>query len=151
MWKLQSWAHIYLPIIIGGTIYTLFRVDNLLVFQMYEILQIDGLIDSFREHSLVLEIPSFVKYSLPDGLWVYAFTYFLVSLWKYEENAGKEKYLIMIVPLWLGVGGEIMQIFFSQIGTFDFQDLLISLIAYIAGYIAVRRSNFKNEGDIHYG
>lgn len=110
----------------------------MLVFKVYEFLHIDGLIDNFRENTLALYIPSFVKYSLPDGLWVYAFTYFLVSIWKFEENAGKEKYLIMSVPICLSVGGEVMQIYFSQIGTFDTQDLFISLIAFIAGYIAVK-------------
>lgn len=148
---LQSWTHIYLPIIIGGMIYTLFRVDTLLVFKVYEFLHIDRFIANFRESTLALEIPDFVKYSLPDGLWVYAFTYFLVSIWKFEENTGKEKYLIMLIPLCLGVGGEVMQIFFSQIGTFDYQDLFISLIAYIVGYIAVQKSKCRNEGEIQYG
>ncbi|HWL13813.1 MAG TPA: hypothetical protein VNQ57_12540, partial [Ureibacillus sp.] len=78
-------------------------------------------------------------------------TYFLVSLWKFDEDVGTEKYLIMGLPLFLGGGAEILQLLFVQMGTFDFQDLFISVIAFIAGYIAAKPSKFSSEGEIEYG
>ena len=133
----------------GGLIYTLFRVDTLLVFKMYEFLQVDGFIDYVRSYTMLWEIPDFVKYSLPDGLWVYAFTYFVVSLWKFDGSKGKERYIFMMIPLLCGVGGELLQLYFKSIGTFDFHDLSISLLAYIAGYISVSQS--KSKGEAKYG
>ena len=149
LWNRCSFYHVWIPVLIGGLIYTLFRVDTLLVFKMYEFLQVDGFIDYVRSYTMLWEIPDFVKYSLPDGLWVYAFTYFVVSLWKFDESKGKEKYIFMIIPLLCGVGGELLQLYFKSIGTFDFHDLIISLLAYIAGYISVSQS--KNKGETKYG
>jgi len=147
----KSWANIYVPVLIGIMIYTFFRVDTLLVFKLYEWLQIDGVLDYLREITLGWNIPSFVKYSLPDGLWVYAFTYYLASLWSFDESVGKMKYFIMAIPFFLGVGGEVIQIYFNEIGTFDLYDLAISLFAFFAGYIAVRSSKASKEGDYNYG
>ncbi|PYF05612.1 hypothetical protein [Ureibacillus chungkukjangi] len=151
MWNRQSWMHIYLPIILGGLIYTLFRVDTLLIFKVYKLFQIDSIIHQIRAISVNLDIPSFVKYSLPDGLWVYAFTYFLVSMWRFDEDSGKVKYLIMGIPLLLGGGAEILQLFIHQMGTFDVQDLLISLLAFAAAYIAAKPLKARIEGEIEYG
>ena len=123
-------------------------MDTLLLFKVYEFLHIDSLLDSVRATTLLMDVPSFVKYSLPDGLWVYAFTYFLVSLWKFDEDIGREKYLIMGLPLLLGGGAEVLQLFFVQLGTFDFQDLFISVLAFIAGYIAAKPSKLGSEGEV---
>ena len=151
MWNRRSFYHICIPIIIGGLIYTLFRVDTLLVFKVYEFLQVDGLINDLRNHTMQWEISNFVKYSLPDGLWVYAFTYFIVSLWKFDESRAKEKYIFMMIPLLCGVGGELIQLYFKNIGTFDFYDLFISLAAYIIGYISVSQSKDRCVGEERYG
>ena len=149
VWNRGSFYHVCIPVVMGGLIYTLFRVDTLLVFKMYEFLQVDGFIDYVRSYTMLWEIPDFVKYSLPDGLWVYAFTYFIVSLWKFDGSRGGEKYIFMTTPLLLGAGVELVQLYFKSIGTFDFRDLVISLLAYIAGYISVSQS--KSKGEAKYG
>ncbi|MGE7665811.1 hypothetical protein ACQKMN_08815 [Ureibacillus composti] len=147
----HSLYHIYIPIIIGGLIYTLFRVDTLLIFKVYEVLQVDVFIKRLRENTMFWGIPNFVKYSLPDGLWVYAFTYYIASIWKFDESENKAKYIFMSIPLICGLGGELIQLFYQKVGTFDLQDLVISLIAYIAGYIAVKKSKVLCEGEVKYG
>lgn len=151
MWNRNAFYHIFMPILIGGLIYTLFRTDTLLVFRFYEFLQVDGLIRDIRSHTMQWEITNFVKYSLPDGLWVYAFTYFLASLWKFDDSGGKGKYLFMTIPLLSGVGVEISQLYFVSIGTFDFHDLFISLTAYMVGYKSVSKSRERCIGEINYG
>lgn len=151
MWNRHLLCHVFIPIIIGGLIYTLLRVNTLLVFRVYEVLQLDGFIKDLRQVTMQWEIPDFVKFSLPDGLWVYAFTYFIVSLWKHDESNGKEKYIFMLLPLLFGIGGELIQIFNNRIGTFDLQDVFISLIAYLVGYIAVHNPKIMKQGEVKYG
>lgn len=63
MWNRQSWTHIYVPILFGGLIYTLFRVDTLLVFKLYENFHINQFLNNLREVTLLWHIPSFVVIS----------------------------------------------------------------------------------------
>ena len=142
--------HIGIPILIGACIYTFFRTDALMVFRFYEMLHIDGWINAIRVHTMTWDIHPFIKYSLPDGLWVYAFTYYMASIWNDREKH-RMKYVYLLSPFLFGVGGEVIQIFLPQIGTFDMNDFLISTVAYMAAFVCARLPVSLQERGIHYG
>lgn len=141
----KKWLNICLPIFIGGLIYVLFRVDSLSVFRFIELAGLDNWLSPIRERTMTWEVNSFIKYSLPDGLWVYSFSYFIFSIWLLTVEEKFMKYLFISTPLLFGIGGEIAQLAFPIIGTFDWQDLFISLVAYLLAFVVIK---FNRQGDI---
>lgn len=146
-WKIIF--HIGIPIFLGACIYTFFRVDSLLIFYIYELFQIDGLINVIRYDTMTWKIPDFIKYSLPDGLWVYAFTNYMVSIWK-NENPSWMKFIFLSSPFLFGIGGELIQIIAPSIGTFDMGDLIISVAAFSIAYMIVKPVKINQEMSERY-
>ena len=68
-------------------------------------------------------------FSLPDGLWVYSFTSFMLIVWglKFSRHS---LFWISIGPL-LALGSEMGQAFGVVGGTFDPTDLILCLIGSI--------------------
>lgn len=82
-------------------------------------------------------IPNPILYSLPDALWVYSFTAVMQYVWFQQQNRYGRMFWIFL-PVSLGVGGEIGQLFKIVPGTFD----PVDLFAYIAA--CVLASIFSN-------
>lgn len=116
----------------------LFRVDSLSIFWLIEKIGLDNWLNPIRERTMMWDINSFIKYSLPDGLWVYSFSYFIFSIWLAPTEEKVLKYLFLSIPLLLGVGGEIAQLAFPAVGTFDSQDVAVSLSAYFLAFAVIK-------------
>lgn len=123
----------------------LFRTDSLSIFRLFELIGLDNWLNSIREKTMMWNINSFIKYSLPDGLWVYSFSYFIFNIWFAETKEKIMKYLFISIPLLCGVGGELMQLAWPIVGTFDWQDLLVSLGAYLLAFAVIK---FTRQGDL---
>lgn len=117
-------THIFTPILLGCSIYLLFRSENILLFQWVQKIGFESFLTTLRENSLSIKVPNWLLYSLPDGLWVYAFTAALFLFWK-----GKNSIWIWI-PIFTSVLFEVAQATKIIPGTFDFIDLLFSAIAF---------------------
>jgi len=128
-------VNIVLPIIIGGFIYVAWRKETLLMFSWLRYLGLEVIVLHFRIYMNQFhgQVPKFILYCLPDGLWVYSLTFFMGWLWK----DGSKRALIFwlgIGPV-LGIGGELGQLFGLVQGHFDFLDLFAcSVAALSAGY-----------------
>jgi hypothetical protein len=120
--------HIFLPILIGIMIYTFWRgiylVDPAqMVFPMF--------VNS--------QPPSWIKFNLPDGLWMYAFQSSFFIIWSQSNT----KYFVLwilcsfIMSLFL----EILQRMHIMPGTFDWFDILAYSISSII--IVLTKINFK--------
>lgn len=83
-WKM---ALAILVFIVGGVIYVSYRVKSLYMFSWFNILGLDNYVDYLRSNIGAYRIPNFVKYSLPDGLWLFA--YFLVIKTIYGTEMSK--------------------------------------------------------------
>lgn len=118
-------CHVILPLFAGGLIYVLFRSSDIMMFRWIEHLGLSQFIDSLRlEFSRIKNwIPSWIYFSLPDGLWVYSFTSVLLLIWNGRIN------ILVVLPLLLAALIEIGQRFRWYPGTFDIVDLALSTAA----------------------
>ncbi len=130
--------HVISPLILGGLLYVVFRAKSLRMFSWFESIGINTQISFLREYVSPLKswLPSWVYFSLPDGLWVYSFTSIILILW-----AGKINFWL-IIPFTSGVLIEILQ-GFSFTGTFDWIDFIFSIIGFFLS-IFINNKNKKN-------
>ncbi len=93
-------------------------------------------------------MPGWVKYNLPDGSWVFAFTNHIALIW--DEGKRKNRLFWIFAPLFVAVVLECMPLFAMK-GTFD----LLDLLAYVAGFLGsvavfravpLRKLRFRDDG-----
>jgi hypothetical protein len=88
------------------------------------------------------DLPYWVYFSLPDGLWVYSFSCALLILWR--NNHEMAKYWLLI-PFFSGIIIEIAQGLKVFRGTFDIIDLIFSIVALLSSILII---NYKfNQND----
>ena len=130
--------HIALPIFIGSMIYILFREKELLMFNWFNYLKLNFIIDFLRNnfYEYRIYIPKSILFSLPDALWVYSFTMFLSIYFKNR---------IILSVIFVGsIITEILQLWFV-IGTFDIYDVIYMFALYlIAMYFIKKFEEEKN-------
>lgn len=134
-------CQVFLPILIGGSLYIAFRSKSIRLFDWFDRIGITESIYSFRQIMIPYKknIPSWLYYSLPDGLWVYAFASALIIYWNQEID--KVKYWLL-VPFVSGTFIEIAQGLKLLHGTFDFLDLAFTVLALILS-VTINNYNFK--------
>ena len=140
--NLLFYRHVLAPITIGGLIYLLFRADTLLMFRWIEIVGMDTYLYNIRScfSSIKITDISILLYSVPDGLWVYSLTAFMLFVWKGELSKHSAAWLL-IGPV-LATGGEIAQGLGLINGTFDLYDLVLCAIGSIAPIVVLRDKRF---------
>ena len=130
--------HIALPIFIGSMIYILFREKELLMFNWFNYLKLNFIIDFLRNnfYEYRIYIPKSILFSLPDALWVYSFTMFLSICFKNR---------IILSAIFVGsIITEILQLWFV-VGTFDIYDVIYMFVLYlIAMYFIKKFEEEKN-------
>jgi hypothetical protein len=102
---------VVLPIVTGSVIYVLFRDSNILLFVVFDPL---GLWTPTRFDPG--RLANTILCSLPDGLWVFAFASWMRLIW------GRHWFWCNL-PICIGIGSEIGQLFELVPGTFDFLDV----------------------------
>lgn len=129
--------HCVLPIFTGSIIYILFRPTSLLMFSWLEQLQLMHHVYYVRQMvNQVSSIPEIVVYSLPHALWTYSFMSSFYFVWK-GQNSFFEYFWYMLVMIF-SLGGEVGQALDFIPGTFDYFDLVLSLIACICPFIIIK-------------
>ena len=130
--------HIALPIFIGSMIYILCREKELLMFNWFNYLKLNFIIDFLRNnfYEYRIYIPKSILFSLPDALWVYSFTMFLSIYFKNR---------IILSVIFVGsIITEILQLWFV-VGTFDIYDVIYMFTLYlIAMYFIKKFEEEKN-------
>jgi len=131
-----------LPVILGGLIYLTYRTDTLLMFGWFKKIELSNLIIFLRsnEHLQRLAIPNWVKFSLPDALWLFSFIYILLLLWDFNINRQSE-FWIFLAPI-IGLFSELGQLIGIIPGTFDIVDVLLLVLATLLPFISV--NNLKS-------
>jgi len=126
--------NIIFPLIIGFLIYLIFRDENLIIYRWFESIGVLNVLlpNNFdlSELTIAVYIPSWAKYSLSDGIWMYAFTSTIFLIWIHKINL----YWVLL-PLILGIGYEISQYFDYIPGTFDYTDLIFLVLFYFLALI----------------
>lgn len=140
-------AHVTLPVLVGGAIYSLWRSKTLLVFTWYKWVGLETPLLALRADAAGIKHLLWrpILYSLPDALWVYSFTALMKYLWVYEPESYGRRFWTLL-PLLLGIGGEIGQFFKIVPGTFDLMDILAYVVAWTAASISVETVSSKING-----
>lgn len=120
-------AHVVLPIVLGAAVYLLWRSPRLLVFRWMEAASLDGIVAAARLWAAGTRPPGWLLFSLPDALWVYAFTACMALIWR-GRPPRQAAFWIALGPL-LSVGSELAQLAGALPGTFDPADLWLSAAA----------------------
>ena len=68
----------------GITIYVLLRPTEAQAVTL--LLDLFPIIDTLRENLVSYNYPSWVLYNLPDFLWAYSYSLFIISMWAFERN-----------------------------------------------------------------
>jgi hypothetical protein len=105
-----------------------YRHNSITIFNWLELLSLNNIVSSIREHlSPTREfLPDWFVFSLPDGLWVYSFSFTLLLIW--GDNL-KVAFTWLLLPFLLGSVVEILQYYKYISGTFDYADLILCVIA----------------------
>lgn len=134
-----------LPLLIGGLIYILFRVDTLRMFNWFEKIGLLEHIDHLRQFTLHFAngIPEWILYSLPDGLWLFSYTTLLLGIWD-NRITNKNLSWIAIIPT-IAILSELGQLAGAIPGTFDIMDLLLYLLGSFLPFLIFTNSiTFKS-------
>lgn len=130
-------------IAIGGIIYTLWREQNLLMFEWFKIIGVLCTIDNIRNITSIYYsiIPKWVCYSLPNALWLFGGIFLLISIWKHSCF---EQYIWIGVFIIIAIGSEIGQLVGVIPGTWDFFDMLLMIVSILLA-ISLNRKKVRNE------
>lgn len=132
-----------LPLVFGGFIYLVYRSENLNVFTWFNQAGLSQLLDILRSNRFLMETkpPIWIKFSLPDALWLFSFNYILLTFWKFSIN--RNSALWLLTSTLIGLFSEIGQLFGVVPGTFDPIDLGMLIVAALLPFIFVKNLNLK--------
>lgn len=116
----------------GGILYILYRSETLILFKWVKALGLYDIVSDLRPSK---SSDSWLVYSLPDGLWLFAYILLMGALWNFDSR----KSLLYSAPLVvIAIGSELSQMHHITKGTFDIVDLLCYIVATIAGTIYIK-------------
>ena len=125
---------VFLHIHIWFLFYLLYRSKNLYYYNLIHFLNINGYVLLARETAILYRklFPTWVIYSLPDGLWLFSTgAVFLIARKKYLLHFLWFLFIYLFV-----VGGEFIQKYYgghgTPIGTYDKTDIIAFTYAYIS-------------------
>lgn len=114
---------------IGGLIYVGCREKSLLMFSWFQHLGINSEIDSFRGFINSDGIYGWVKNSLPDGLWLFAYMFLVDSIWNGSKSISS--YIFVYSLPVFALLSEFLQYFGLVPGVFDWIDIASYLFAIV--------------------
>ena len=109
-------------LVCGCAIYLLFRSKTLNIYHWCATLGFSSAIDTLRLWVQNWNVPDFVRFCLPDGLYCAAYILLIDAIWHKEKGIMKN-IIISLVPI-VTISSELLQIFGIIRGTFDLYDLL---------------------------
>lgn len=115
------------PIIVGGFIYLGFAVDSLLGFQFLKSVGLSEPVNRLRSYFLTVNRPDWVLHQIPDALWVFATTSYMLIIWKGKLNKSSSPWIFS--ALLLTIPAEILQSTEYVPGTYDILDIFSYLTA----------------------
>ena len=106
---------------IGGLIYIVFRAETIRMFIWADYLGLSNWVNRIRTLCEDIYVNDFIRYSVPDGLWLLAYLLIIDIIWN-ESNIFKTAF-IYVLPI-IAILLEFMQLFGLFHGVFDIYDLI---------------------------
>lgn len=129
------WAiclHAGVPVFSGALLYVGFRAEHLVGWRWADAIGLGAAARSLRDLLRIgPELPAWVRFTLPDALWVYALTFVIARLQRGATPAERAAWLATAFAL--GPGAELGQAAALVPGTFDPADLIATLVAFALG------------------
>jgi predicted Abi (CAAX) family protease len=99
------------------------------MFLWLEKIGLDSYVESLRNYTrwLAIFLPTWIIFSLPNALWLFSGILIFETIWGSKQSTGKIFWLSLF--LITAIGAEIAQGLSLLPGTFDWQDILLMLIA----------------------
>ena len=136
----------FLAILSGGLIYVLFRPVESLFFTWADEIGAGNILSNIRSVTLPLlsYIPKWFLFSLPSGLWAFAYALIITHLWR-DNNSIIKYFWIGSIPL-LAIGYEFLQFTGILKGVFCHEDLILSVAGISLGVLlGLTLTNKKNK------
>jgi len=132
---------ILIPLIIGIVVYLLFRKPT---YQLIFWISADGKSELLNRVNLSdTAIPDWIKYNLPDGLWIFSLTFSVLWLVDFDTRMRKSFVMVMSV-LFFGLLFEFLQSSDIISGTFDWWDIIAYFIGFLSPILITRNYKIKN-------
>jgi hypothetical protein len=132
----------FTPIVFGAFIYLISRPKTILLFEWIRIIKLEKLSNKIREFFTEYNFPNWVKYNLPDLLWVFGFTSVMLIIWNGIETRFKSIYIF--IPLFIGVMSEFLQYFNPKFGTFDLLDIIFYSLGSVTSILILKTINKRS-------
>jgi hypothetical protein len=132
-------------IFLGGMIYILFHSSEPFFFSWIRSSGLNNWLNLARSRSLVISghLPLWILYSLPDGLWAFAYALLIAGIW-WRSSSWLKYFWMSTIPL-LVIGSELLQYVEIIPGTFCLQDLTFEILGIIAGIgLAIKTTKYHN-------
>lgn len=123
---------VLVPLLLGSIIYIFYREPTFNLVNWF------GLNEILKDLNVRTNLPNWVIYNLPDGLWVFAFTYLVLFIFGFKFRKGFI-FLTLFSPIIISLISEIGQLYDFMQGTFDLLDVLF----YLIGFLLPVLLNFK--------
>ncbi|MBR3477505.1 MAG: hypothetical protein K5899_06610 [Bacteroidaceae bacterium] len=120
-----------------GFLYLTFRSTELNMFRLYE--HAGPWVNSLREWGSSLNMPYWVRYNLPDGLWLLSYLLLVDAIWNRFDKMSCVWYLIMPA---IAFGSELAQVWWGLTGTADMMDFVCYAGAVAVTLIVVYSKNY---------
>jgi|WetSurMetagenome_2_1015567.scaffolds.fasta_scaffold00545_3 hypothetical protein len=138
-------------LLLGGIIYILFRTSEPVFFNWINAVGLGKWFSISRNASLPLSplIPEWIVFSLPSGLWAFAYALLITCIWAQSKSWLRYFWMASIPVLVLGY--EILQ--YAEIipGTFSIQDIALGMIGLITGIkigiTIIKSDNYEKTSD----
>jgi hypothetical protein len=143
-----------IAVLSGGMIYVLCRPLDYFFFQWIRSIGFDGALSFLRTHTLPdgSHLPEWIVYSLPDGLWAFAYTLIILTIWNGSNSILKYVWFATIPLLVLGV--ELLQWAGNIGGTFCFNDIILLITGLLAGMVTnivtLNLSHYESSNEIQH-
>ena len=111
------------------------------MFKWFRYLSLENQILEIRK-SINFELPNWFVFNLPDGLWIFSYTFMMLKIWNYKFTI-KSLFWILLMPL-IAITSEFLQYFHILCGTFDLLDLIFYLLGTSLPLLLTNRRNFIN-------
>src|SRR5699024_1143484 len=121
-----------LCMIIGGTLYVLWRPESLWMFSWFDVIGIGQAVSEARSWAAPLShsFPAWVYFSLPQALWLLSGCLAIHALWQDWRSTSAQLWLTLF--LGLALAGELGQLAKVIPGVYDTCDLALIFAAYFA-------------------
>ena len=115
-----------------GMMYISFRPDTLKMFHWFKLFGILEYLEELQHNPA--RVPSWMLYSLSDGMWLFAYSILIGCIWNFKI---RDCWMFILVMPFISIPHEFLQGLGVMHGTYDPNDVFCYVVAVILGFIYI--------------